>query len=462
MTTLSDVFPLRRAAVWGGFASNDEIPLRYGYVRGACVEYVTGNRDEPRRRRFVWSDGACAGVDAVFVDGQRRPSGWIARNEVDVTGQPVMMVTFLAAVPADALVEAQGRGRVAAGAMIRNPARVLADLLAIAGIDAPPLDVFEVECGRLGLQVSGSVQAGEKVRVVLQQVCASAGARYSLRMRDTAMVYPGGSPELVGRNPLVRAQLDQRHLTGARADLADMVNAMTVEFDLRDGSPAQVMEIEAPESIAAYGRRSSKRSAEFLGTAGVVEAVHSRLLQHAARPAYTVQFEGFRGDLRPGDWVAVDAERSLVPFAGGVHRLVATAYDHTTRTSSGEFEIWPGDPPATRIVRTATILETQQTATAAVQNTETARQITLAGPDGIGLGGAKVVLDGVVTRFADAAGVVTFPIADTPAGAHQLTVTTSATGNTQPINLPSGDGTVTVPSQAVSLPVTFVITVVFT
>lgn len=462
MTALTDVFPSRRSSVWGGFRTVETIPIRYGDVRGKCVEYQTASLDEAPRRKWVWSDGACAGIDEVYVNGQRRYGGWVSGNRVDVTGQAVMLIEFTLPVAADAVVSARGRGRVSDGAMIRNPGRVIADLLALAGIANPGLDLFAFQCEQLGIELSGEVAADATVQGVLRSICQSVGAIYSPRLRDVAAIYPGGPVELIGASPLIRASLDLQNLDSSEFDVDTVQNALSVSYAMRDGRPGKTMDLDAPTSILAYGRRPAELRAEWIGDPGIMANIAERYLQHRARPPHTIKFSGVRADLRPGDWVDIDGTGSPVPFATGDQQVVATEYDIETGRSSGEFEIYAGTAPSVRIVGQATITEAEQAVQHSVESTDTERRVTLKNPDGSPMGSVKCVLDGRLTRFADAAGIVTFPRADTPPGRHTLTVTLSASGTTDPDLVVPGEGSpIFVPGQPFGAAITFTIEVFF-
>lgn len=475
MTALTDSFPSRLSSVWGGFRTVAPIPIRYGDVRGSCVEYQTADRDQVPLRKWVWSDGACAGIDEVYVDGQRRYGGWEARNRVDVTGQPVMMIEFVQPVPAGSVVSARGRGRISGGLMIRNPGAVIADLLALAGIANPGLDFFEFETEQLGIELSGEVPAGATVQGVLRSICQSVGAIYSPRLRNVAAIYPGGTPELVGASPLIRAYLDASNLGQSAFDVSDVVNAVTVSYAMRDGQASKTMDLDAPASVLAYGRRPTEISAEWIADDGIMANIATRYLQHQARPAHVIEFARVRADLRPGDWVYVDGTASHLPFATGNHQLVSTGYSVEDELSSGEFELRAGSAPSVRIVGQATITEDAQAVSYSVQTIGSERFVTFPG-----MPNAKVILDGRLTRFTDGAGVVTFPYADTLPGKHTLQVTLSASGQTSPggssapppaaaamaaaksISAAAVAPQVFGPGESFTIPVTFTFEIVFT
>lgn len=359
MTALTDSFPLRRTSVWGGVGANDVVPIRYGSVRGRCVPYTTANLDIPPGLQWVWSDGACIGVDDVWVDGVQSVA-WRASNTADVTGAPIMLIEFSDPVDPSAVVSALGRGRIVDGAMARNPAVVLNDLLALAGFAKRDLAVFAAECDALGLTVDGEVSTDQTVQSVLRSVTASVGARFTSRARGTAVVHPGGIPVLVSTGPFIAAKLAPTLVTSASAAMDDVINSITINFALRDGTPARVMVIDAPESIARFGRRSATLDMPWLSIDSVAERVGSRLLKHSALPVYTVSAEGVRGDIRPGDWVSVDPQ-VRVPFISGAYRVTASEHAPSTGLSDIQFQAFASDDVSVEVVSIAEIGADKQT-----------------------------------------------------------------------------------------------------
>lgn len=383
---------------------------------------------------FVWSDGACAGIDAVYIDGQPKIGGWTASNRTDVTGRPVMMIEFTQAVDQGAEVSASGRGRVRNGRMIRNPGDVIADLMTYAGVSVPTLDAFSIETQILGIDLAGEIATEMTVQRAIRSVCESVGAMFSPRIRGTALIYPGGSPELVGSDPRIRADLGPEQIFDGQAEISGVINALSINFAMRDGKPGKVMDIECPESIRLYGRRAESIDAHWITDDGVMANISRRTLGFRARPALSVSFGGARADLRPGDYVRVDAARSPVPYATGVQQLVSANYDADGNSCSGEFELWSGDAPDVVVVRVSPILEDDVLPQAGVQRVGQTNQVTLTGQGGRPLSNARVLLDGSVVRYADGAGVVTFPLADTLPGVHTLEITVaSVTGSADTI-----------------------------
>lgn len=463
MRALTDPFPRRRTSVWGSFRKDEWIPLRFGPIaRGRCVQYQTGDRDQVPGSLWCWSDGACAGIDAVYVDGRLRTGGWVARVQSDVTGKPVTLIEFTTPVDQDAIVTADGRGQVENGAMIRNPARVIARLSAIADVPADGMEVFEAECRALGIEVGGELAEDVTVQGAIRDLCKSVGAIYSPRMRGKAVVYPGGLPALVNAAPRIRAAVDASNLTAWSANADAVINALSVSYALRDGSASKVMELECPASIAVFGRRASVIAAPWVVDDGVMANIATRLIAFSARAAAEVSVTGIRGEIRPGDWIDVDGARSILPAATGARQLIASEYDPETEATAGVFQLWPDPIPTVVIVSTAVISEDQQAVKTEQKTVGSQRQITLTGAGGLPLANRRVILDGAVTRFSNGAGIVTFPLADTPPGEHVLEISMTETVSTAGASVDAGEfGQFTIPGQEIPVDTTIRISIYF-
>jgi hypothetical protein len=460
---LTDPFPIGFSSRWGGFRALVPIPLRFGNVTGACAQYQTGSADLPPRKFWVWSDGACAGVDRVFVDGQERVGGWQASNQVDVTGAVVMMIEFAEPPAQNSIVTAAGRGQIRDGVLVRNPARVIAELARVAGVTVANLDYFEVECARAGIELSGEIASEITIQRAIRSVCESVGAIYSPRMRGTAAIYPGGMPELVNESPRIYAEIAPEMITGWRSELSDVVNALQVNYAMRDGKPTKTMSLEAPASILAYGRRTGPAiNAEWIADEGIMANIAARLLTFLARPSVLVTVDEVPADLRPGDWVEVDGESSAAPFASGDRQMLTTSYDAAENLTGGTFVMWADPAPEVIVTGQANILEDEQAVDAESSIIGNSRRVVIKGEGGRPLAGATVLLDGRLPRVADASGAVTFPLADATPGWHDLTVTLNGSASTDPTSVDAGEaGNVTIPGQNLSVPVTFTIRILF-
>jgi len=85
-------------------------------------------------------------------------------------------------------------------------------------------------------------------------------------------------------------------------------------------------------------------------------------------------------------------------------------------------ELASGSAPAIDIVSSSVAYAPELYTGATVTTTGSTRQITITGPDGRPIVGARCTLDGSVVRTTDSAGIVEFPASVMPRGAHSILV----------------------------------------
>lgn len=416
MRALTDNVPLRTTAVWSRFAGEPRaIAHRYGATEGELLQYDAG------RRLFVWADHASAAITEVLVDGQRL-SDWRWFNGTDSSGHPVTFVEFGQPVDAGATPSAVGLGKLHArtGVLIENPADALWDVLAnVAGrpLAEGDLDAFRGEAARLGLRVAGSLEDPD---VSLQRECSAlcdaVGAVYCATMTGVGRVYPGAALEAY-----VAARVAGEATCRAEAVLDDLANVVLIRFDWRLGAARRTLELEAPESVAAIGRRELHIDARWIADGRLAYEVALRRLQHVARPRWRIRSSGHAGVIRVGQTVEVDHVRS--PYAG-LAMIDAVELDVPfLRDSSLACTVAVGEVPVARLVRQSAAFTPQQYAGVSIATSGSDRILTVVDDDGSAIGGAKVTLDGGVSRYTDAAGRVSFPVSLMPPGEHTLVVT---------------------------------------
>lgn len=406
MTPLSAPLPLRTTAVWPGFREPVAIPHRYGQTGGRLLQY---SQD---RRVFVWADHAVAGVDAVLIGGQA-VGNWQHRNGTDATGRAVAFVEFTQPVEEGADLVARGRGKLGAGGLMVNPADVLADILtSIAGRPAIDLSDFRGACAAAGLEVGGSLERPETLRAVVRSLCASIGAVFS---DGRAFLWPDDAPTggwRIGAEVEIDAALQQDTLA----------NDLTLRFAAEDGQPRASVRVEAPDSVAAYGRRERLEDAPWLASPRVAIAVATRALQQRARPAWSVGTGPIERVLRIGDVVALDHPTLPVQASAVVLGRELDAQDGSTRV---RFELPVGDAPAVRLVSQSAALDVQQYDGVAIETVGSERVLTLREADGRPIVGAACRLNDNITRTTDGAGRVSFPASAMPPGVHVIQVRTA-------------------------------------
>jgi hypothetical protein len=431
MTLYSENLLLRTTAVWtGGFRDAVAIPHRYGETRGALIQYSAD------RRTFVWADHPCVAIDAVYIDEQET-SAFTWRNGIDSTGRAVCFVEIESAPADSSTVTALGRGKrsTVTGNLITNPAEVLYDLLAnIAGkpVTTAMLDPFKRDCEALGLAVAGSFDDGTlSVQGAARQLCSSVGAYFAADALGLAFFEDAGVP---------LETVDARHDLAARAELANLVNDLTLRFDFDGSEPRQTIQMEVPTSVAAHGRRAQTQEARWLTSGRLAAAVATRLLQRASRPlwAVSVQSKGRAGTisnrrLRIGDTVRLD--HALLPIEGA-YRITSRSVDLDRGTTSIGFQVPAGPVPSVALMRQSSRLsaQTESTASATVSSDNVEIVIVEPGTDKPSPQ-AKVTLNKTYERTADAAGVARFPRSWFLVGRTNLLEIVSVDGRTSAMEL---------------------------
>lgn len=424
---LSANLPLRTSSVWGVFGEVETIPHRYGRNRGRALRY------DNTGRRYVWADHACERIVTVRVDG-RVTSAWTWRNTMDVTGHPVAMIELSQATIGKVTAEGFGKIDATSGNRIDNPADIIADILVqIAGRAEPDLAWLGYEAAQLGITCAGTLDdADMSIQRAISDLCGSIGAVWASRARRFARIHPGGLFEGGTAADESGATFDMADLIEATTDIEGIVNAVIVEFDYRDGDASQTIELDCPDSIARFGRREQRIEAPWVADARVAHAVAERLLTYRAEPSWQYRADGLRGDVRTLDVVHwTGASRLPTPDSAIV---LGAKYDPAADRSAIEFERLTATGAALRLVRQGSALDDDQLVQATVQTQGDQRRIQIRDTAGNPVPRAKVILDGTITRYSDAAGWVVFPVHATPPGIHTLTITDEA-GNTTTFSL---------------------------
>jgi len=395
VTPYSGRLPLRTTSAWESFREAVAIPHRYGETSGDLIQYEAG------RRVWVWADHASLSVDEILIDGQP-VTNWVWRNTTDTAGHAVTVVEFDAGIDEGTTPVASGRGKLNAntGALIVNPADVVQDILAnIAGraVTAGQIELFRRECERAGIVVAGSLTSADvTVQAAVREVCDSIAAVFAPDAPGLAILHPGGD------TPIPLVTIDRRYPDlGATANVAELVNDLTLRFDFANGEPRQSVQLDCPGAVAAQGRRSDTRD---------------------ARPGWRASIAGVRRTLALGDGLSLDHAR--LPIAG-TFRVMGRSVDLVTGISAVEFDVPAGPVPAVRMVRQSTQLEPEQYANVGILTQGDSRIINLIDEDGRPISQGAVTLNGETTRYTDSAGNVSFPVDLMPPGQHTLTILTS-------------------------------------
>jgi hypothetical protein len=410
----TDPLPLRTTAAWGRFRESVVIPHRYGEVTAAPLQYDAG------RRLYVWADHPSATIREVRVGGQRIDA-WRHFNGTDSAGRGVTFVELSQPLVEGATLEVTGIGKRHArtGVVLSNPADVLHDLVAnVAGmaVEESDLDAFRADAATLGVVVAGSIEAAASVQTPCAALCASIGAVFCATMPGLARIFPGGALDAY-----VAAEVEARHEVDAGVQLDDVVTAIVVRYDYAGGEPRRTLTLEAPDAIAQYGRRERVLEAAWVANGRVAYDVAQRLLEHRARPVWRLSAEGLAGRLHVGQTARF--AHPLCPYEGLAFVTQVALDVPALKASSIEAVAAAGRAPRVVLAGQGSQFEPDEYASATLATRGSERVVTISDEAGRPLGDARVVLDGAMTRYTDAAGRVTFPASAMPPGEHVLEVT---------------------------------------
>jgi hypothetical protein len=274
------------------------------------------------------------------------------------------------------------------------------------------LSEFRGACAAAGIEVGGSLGRAEILRAVVRSLCASIGAVFS---DGRAFLWPGDAPTGGWR---IGAEFE----IDAALQLDTLANDLTLRFFAEDGQPRASIRVEAPDSVATYGRRERVEDAPWLASPRVAIAVATRALRQRARPAWSVGTGTIERVLRIGDVVALDHPTLPVQASAVVLGRELDTQDGSTRV---RFELPVGDVPSVRLVSQSAALDVQQYEAVVVETIGSERVLTLREADGRPIVGAACRLNDNVTRFSDGAGRVSFPASAMPPGVHVIQVQTA-------------------------------------
>lgn len=409
--------PLRDTTAWPGYREARWIPRRYGPCGGEALQY------DDTRRRWVWNDGASASIDSVFT-GDQPASGWEWRNGVDAAGQVVTFIEFAGAVPEGRRVVARGRGVLhpVRGGLMESPAEVLWDVLAnLGGLPIPEarFSGFLQQCAAAGLTVGGSVEVDSPLHAIAREICDSVGAVCSPDLRGFARLWPGyDAPAVASVERTVGVDVS------ASALLADMCTDLTLRYAWEAGEPRGAVQY-AVVSPPASGSQARVVDAKWLSSSRVAALVCERLLAFKSRAQWEITARGVEGDIRIGQSVAL--QHPLLPV-GGSNLVLAREFEETNEgdVTTVTVRAAVGAVPVLALVRNTNASEALPPVP--VNTTATGDEIEVQILDSAGqpVAGAECTLDSQITRFADSAGWVRFPLRYGTPGLH--TIVAVATG----------------------------------
>jgi hypothetical protein len=393
---LSEPLPLRTTAVLGDFAEARPLPHRYGDLTAARFPLVRITDVE-----FFVADHPMT-VSGVFVDGEVTRS-WEQATDTDDGGHAWTVVRFTAPIATGSAVSATGTGKrsAATGELIENPADLMADVAALAGMSLTFPDL-RGQAAAEGLRLAGSVDEAASVRAVLDDIARSCGALWT----------PSGG-RLYPATAVVGAVFDLEAdaaggLDFPQATLDDTADVLRVAYDRADATGRMQRYLELTASPQLYGGVVADVALPWLRTAANAEAVGRRLLARMAGRRYRVSFTVDRHDIRPAQWVHLIANPEWqLPGADPFVMVLEVEVEPDAKSSRLTGEALLSVPSATITGHSVGLPDTTEGG-ADVEFRDGVATFTIRDEDGRPLRGALVTLDGADAKRTDERGQVSF------------------------------------------------------
>jgi len=403
---LYENLPLRTSRMLGDFAQDFVLPHRYG-------DLTTARFDLGKLTASKWfvADHPME-VSAVFVDGQET-DGWQRSIEWDGEGNSWTVVYLAAPADHDATVSACGTGKRSptTGAVIENPAEVMADLCAFAG-RSDTFPALRAECAVAGLRVAGSIDAEGSIRKHLDAICGSIGAIWTPAM---ARLYPIDSPS----GPVATLTKQDAGNLGVSAVLEDTADKIRLAYDVATATDRPQHHLELSAAPARFGGVVQNLTMDWLRTPANAEAVGRRLMHRLAGERYAVTFDTSAVSTRPGDWVLLE-DNPEWPFDGPdpVCMVLSVEVQPNAAAVRVTAETVMASPTVTVTAHTVAIPDTFEGALEVATRNGIAT-FTIYDEMNAPLPGARVSFDGGVPKTTNAQGQVAFPY--TP-GSHEIAI----------------------------------------
>lgn len=410
---LSDRLPLRETTIWGSYKDKRTLPIVYGHTVVDPIPYDNSGQV------FVLADHACQGVDRITRD-DIAIDAFAFYNDTDDTGHAIAMLELAEPLAQGERLRAEVRGKQhpAHGGLLVNPAEILWDFLAnVIGlpVSLSDLDQFRAETASAGIEIGGIIDDPSRtIRGQIDDICRSIGAVWSGGMPGIARLYPAADSGETAWGAFTVFNCQDMQCETSQSGL---VTVLRVLHDYADGQPRRVVQLEAPEAIASYGRIERELDARWLRSPRLAADLGQRLLAYQARPVWRTTW---RADIRhqtpPG--VYVDLAHARAPVHGRM--LVMDAeLDPSTVSVTFTSEAAAGPAPRIEMTRLSTAFEPEVTSGANVAYSNGIATFTIIDDNGRPMVAAKVTLDGTETRLTDHQGRVQF---SAPRGLHLLYV----------------------------------------
>lgn len=400
----------------GDFADDRVLPHRLGDLRETRFHLIKLNES-------LWfaADHAMT-ISDVQIDDESIAS-WEQQTETDEDGNVWTTVLLGAPAAPGVSVTASGVGRLNTdtGALIENPADVMAYVLALAG-RSETFPMLRGECAANGYTAAGSLDSLKSINAWLDEIAYSFGAIW---IPGAARLYPttavaGAVLPLDGSNATEVA---------VTADLQDTCDVLRVSYNVDQSNDRAQRYVELSASPYRYGGAPKEVVLKWTRKPTDAESIGRRMLQRMAGRTYAVELTIADASARPCEWRRFDSHREwptddVDPYA--MILAISSELDKNTATATLAVTL---DPPAIEVTSYSIAVPPNAGAAVDVEIVGNQATFTITDEDGQPIRDAFVSLDGGAAKKTNAQGKVTFAITPaTPPRKHVLAI--EATGFT--------------------------------
>lgn len=362
---LTDQLPLQLSAQIGAYSEALVLPQRYGDLRRSRFKLI-----RMTSTKYIAAGHAMKSITRAFTANLQTSS---FEAYVESAGDVIYhVVEFAAPVPVGTECSASGEGKMHAttGALIENPADIMADIMLLAGRDDPWFGQLRGEASEAGITLAGSIAKATTIRDALDVVADSCGAIWCPGM---ARLYPAPFDTETGfRLPLNRAKAPDLHASADVTDTADIARIAYGYDEALDDSKAFIQLEASPQR---FNGKQVDIVLPWARSAAVVESVGRRLLPWFAgvriNATFTTPLTEF---VRPGTWTLLQNNPN-----------------------------WPEDDEPTAMIMSAVLNRSKREAAVTVEAVTSVPIITMTkhslGDDGLGSGGIEVLFKNGIATF---------------------------------------------------------------
>lgn len=409
---LTDDLPLQLSTQIGAFAAAQPLPQRYGDLRKSRFKLI-----RMTSTKFIAAGHPMKSITRAFTDDLQTKS---FKHYVESAGGVTYhVVEFAAPVPLGSECTASGEGKMhpVTGALIENPADMMADLLLLAGRTDPWFGQLRTEAYAAGIKLAGSFTTIESIRSALDRVADSAGAMWCPGM---ARLYPSAFEGF-------KIDLDafNAHDLAVSASVTDTGDIARVSFDYDDAEGRNQSFIQLEASPQRYGGRLVDLELPLVRSVSVAESIGRRALGWYAGERYDVSARVDLGEVpqgaefvRPGTWALLTGHPQWAyaenPYVM-IPRIVIRRRENFAEISGEVLRTTP------TITLTKHSLGSNSIGSGGVEVDvrDGITTLTIRDPDDKPLSGAYVSLDGEAPKKTNEQGQVTYI---TTEGEHELAI----------------------------------------